>query len=235
MKIRHICGFAVVAILLFVPTIISQSAKDASSGFFSANAVLVGREQCAISPDGGKDVCVRLLDDNADDFPASVRVKTEHGLLESRIRHGLNAQVLWSPDSKSFALTGSVVGANGQYQTDAFLVQAKRLVKVPLTTLIERAFGHPVKCLWPESPNVVAVQWVKPSQQLLIAAQIIHHTNCDSFGAFKAYSVDISSRRVVKAYNQLTAKRLFSDSLGPWLRDADDTCTRDPAKCRVNP
>lgn len=213
----------------------SASAQSPTHGdpFFASHAVYVYLRGSAVSPDGKKLVSVRLLDDNADNFPSEVTVRTPVGTLRSRIQFGLNAQVLWSEDSKAFAITGSPDGGNGQYQTDAFYLRSQRLVRVPLTPLIERAFGHPVKCGWPEAPNVVALKWLEGSRALLMAAQIINHSNCDSFATFNGFVVDPSSLRVVKRYDQIEVKRIFRADLGPWLRDADDLSDPGPAMSRA--
>lgn len=198
--------------------------------FFSSQAIYVYLGKSAPSPDGKKVVSLRVLDDNAEDFPSLVIVKTPHGQLTSKIAFGLNGQVLWNTDSSGFAVTGSSGGANGQYQSSAFSLQNGRLVQIPLTRLIEKAFGQPMKCGWPETPNVAAVKWLD-QKRLLLAAEIINHSNCDCFGTFKGYVVDVINRSVVRVYDQLEAKRQFHADVGPWLRDANDEWARNPKSC----
>ena len=242
LEAMRLSTFTLLMSFVFLSIALCQSNKEPSKidvPFFSANAATVyswpGRVKTATSPDGTKKVGIKLLDnDKVEDFPAIVTVDTGQGQLTAKIRFGLNTEVLWSPDSMAFALTGSCCGANGQYQTDVFAVIDNRLVRERLTPLVERAFGHPVKCGWPEPPNVAAIKWLVPSKRLLIAAEIIHHSNCDSFGTFKAYAVDLSERRVYKQYDQLNAKRRFGIDLGEELLQADDKCIRDPNSCRVN-
>ncbi|HYL46417.1 MAG TPA: hypothetical protein VEU52_05285 [Candidatus Limnocylindrales bacterium] len=229
---RLFAGFTFLGVLFFGVNACSQSKND-EAPFFSVHAAALYTDKVAISPNGKRQVTVEILDEKAEDFPSTVRMKDNELQLSSRINFGLNAQILWSPDSRSFAVTGSCCGAGGQYETDVFYVQRERLTKVELTSLIVRGFGHPVRCEWPEDSNVVAVKWVKPSRQLLLAAQIMNHTVCDSPGTFKAFLVDIPDRRIVKVYNQLAAKKLFSNDLGKWLLDANDDCVRDPESCRV--
>ena len=153
--------------------------------------------------------------------------------LTARIFFGLNTEVLWSPDSKAFAVSGSSEGANGLYWTDVFLIEGERLVTIPLAPLIQRTFGHPVKCGWPEDPNVAAVTWTEASTRILLAAEIIHHSNCDSFGTFKAYEVHLPTKTVIKTYDQLETKKLFKPELGTELAGAPDNCVRNPKSCYV--
>lgn len=227
--------------LVFSGIAVCQSGEEVSREdlpSFSANAVAIysweGRFKVATSPDGRKTVRIKVLDnDKAEDFPAILTVDTGRTQLTAMIHFGLDTEVLWSPDSAAFAITGSCCGANGQYQVDVFTLTKNLLVKTKLTGLVERAFGHPVKCSWPEPPNVAAIKWLIPSKEILVAAEIMHHSNCDSYGTFTAYAIELSGRRIVKRFDQLEAKGLFGADLGPELLQADDKCIHDPKACWV--
>jgi hypothetical protein len=221
---------SIVAAIIAVLIVVSSATARAES-LFAAHAS-VGN-QPALSPDGKSEVSLRLLDDNAADFPTEVRVRTSKVTLTSKIRFGLNAEVLWNADSNAFTVTGSSGGANGQYHTDVFIVKSNQLVHIRLTHLIELAFGRPVKCGWPEVPNVGAIKWLG-SSKVLVAAEIINHSNCDSFGTFKGFAVDVDGPSVVRKYDQLTAKRLYGHDLGIELRNANDSCIRNPESCFVS-
>jgi hypothetical protein len=225
-------GLLVFFILALIWSASAQSSQR-HAPFFASKAEYVYQGGSATSPDGRNAVSLRLLDDNASDFPSEVSVRTPNGTFGAKIHFGLNAQVLWSEDSKAFAITGSSEGANGRYHTDAFYIESGRLRHLPLTSLLERAFGHPAKCGWSELPNVLAVKWLEGSSALLVAAQIIAHSNCDSFGTFAGFVVDVQNLRVVKRYNQLEVKRLYRSDLGPELREADDGCIHNPSSCFV--
>ncbi len=201
---------------------------------YSAIAATVYEGKSAASPDGKKNVSIKLLDLNDEDVPARVTVTIGKMRLDAKIRFGLDTEILWSPDSEAFALTGSHEGAGGQYETAVFYVNDTKLRVVGLTILIERAFGHPFNCWMPEVPNVVAVKWLVPSRKLLVAAQVNFHTNCDSFGTFRAYVVDLTGPLVIRSYNQIQAKKLFGQDLGRMLLESDDNCIRDPKSCVVN-
>jgi hypothetical protein len=211
-----------------------QSAVAANSDVpsYAAKAVFTEWGRAAVSPDGK--LKVRTKRESHDDVHiAQVTAEGQHGILSAKIGFGLDTEVLRSPDSRAFTVTGSEEGANGLYVTAVFYVLDGRLKQVELTPLIRKAFGNPVKCGWPEPPNVAAVRWLVPSKELLVAAEIIHHSNCDSFGTFKAYSVDLSGPRIIKEYDQLKAKRLFGSDLGHELLQSDDNCIRNPPACFV--
>ena len=91
-----------------------------------------------------------------------------------------------------------------------------------------------MKCGWPEYPNVAIVKWVRRSARVIVAAQIIAHSNCDSFGTFRAYDVDWRAMRIVRQFNQIEAKRLVGGSMGVELHTASDDCIRRPRRCWVS-
>jgi len=221
----------VIATLMFVCTCFASPLVRADEPLFAAHA---STGTVAASPDGKSTVSLRLIDDNANDFPTDVKVRTGKRTLTSSVNFGLNAEILWSQDSRAFTLTGSSGGGMGQYHTDVFIIRSNRLIRLPLTHLIEEAFGHPVKCGWPEVPNVAAIKWLETSRTVLVAAEIIPHSNCDSFGTFRAFVVNLQSQRIVRTYDQLTVKRLYGADLGRELREANDSCIRNPQTCFVS-
>ena len=230
MRLTGGCGAVGIALLLWCSAY-SQNTSQVLP-FFCSQAIYIYLGKTASSPNGKNVVSLRVLDDNPEDFPSLVIVKTPHGQLTSKIAFGLNAQVLWNADSGEFAVTGSSEGANGQYYTSAFSLWNGKLVQMPLTRTIEKAFGHPMKCGSPEEPNVAAVKWLD-RRRLLVAAEIINHSNCDCFGTFKGYVVDVVDQSVVRVYDQLQVKRRFHADLGSWLQDANDDWVRNPKSCYV--
>ena len=160
---------------------VSAQNPKAESPVFSRDAVYAYMGKNVISPDKQNSVRIRVTRNDEDEhFPATVIVTSGKSTFTGEIDFALNAEVLWSPDSKAFAVSGSKDGAGGLYLTDVFIVGESGLTKIPLSDVIWRAFGHPVRCGWPEDPNVGAVAWLKDATRLLVAAQIIGHTNCDS-------------------------------------------------------
>lgn len=213
---------------------VSAQNPKAENPVFSRDAVYAYMGKTVISPDKQSSVRIQVtLNDEVGRFPANVIVRSGSSTFTGQIDFALNAEVLWSPDSKAFAVTGSKDGAGGLYLTDVFIVGETGLTKVSLSDVIWRAFGHPVRCGWPEDPNVGAVAWLKDATRLLVAAQIIGHTNCDSNFTFEAYEVEIPTRKILHTYNQLEAKKLFRQDLGEWLVAAPDGCITNPKSCWV--
>ena len=225
---RHLiaCGLALL--------LVQCAATAAADGMFSRNAKSISFGAFATSSDGRTTVAVATLDDvdNDNAFPAVLRVQVGEHRFERRFDFGLNVEILWSPDPNRFAITGSATGANEQYRTAIVAVTPSGLIWFDVTPIAEKAFGHPVKCGWPEVPNVGTVKWLSTTQ-LVVAAEIIDHSNCDSFGTFVAYSIRTGSNRVDGVYPQLEAKRRWGSDLGRELAKAPDGCIRNPKSCYV--
>jgi hypothetical protein len=226
---------AATAITFALSLAVSAQNPKTESPVFSRAAVYAYMGKSVPSPDKQKAVRIRVTRNDEDEhFPATVVVTNGKSKFTGKIDLALNAEVLWSPDSKAFAVSGSKDGAGGLYLTDVFTVDETGLTKIPLSDVIWRAFGHPVRCQWPEDPNVGAVAWLESSTHLLLAGQLIGHSVCDSSFTFKAYEVEIPTRKILRTYDQLEAKRLFRQSLGEWLVAAPDGCIKNPKSCWVS-
>jgi len=185
------------------------------------------------SPDKATTVAVRYVERD-DEHAVTLNVAGRIGSGRVSIGPGVGSELLWASDSRAFAVTTSDQGANGHFRTMVFARGAKGLRMRDVSPLIVRAFGHPVKCGWPEEPNVAALKWLDGSSRLIIVGEIVAHSNCDSFGTFRAYEVDWRSMRIVRSYDQLAAKKLFGAAMGIELRDAPDKCVRRPQSCWVS-
>jgi hypothetical protein len=181
------------------------------------------------APDGRS--AARIWSDKAERMHLAVHGAL--GSLTAPIVAGPNHELLWAPDSRAFFLTLNDGGIVGGYDLSVVLRTGGRLRIVDLSKLVRRRFGHPGRCYDPEDPNVVGVGWLGSSHRLVVAAEILPHSNCDRMGTFRAYLVDPHKRRIVAAYKQAEAKRRFRLMIGPELRNADDQCERRPSACWI--
>lgn len=185
------------------------------------------------APAGSKSITARFVDRPPDSRELELVVSGSRERKTIRAGLGVGAELLWSPDGKAFGLTTSNQGANGIYKAYIYRISGADIKKINLTPAVENLFGHPVKCGWPEPPNVAVVAWGKSSNRILVAAEIVHHSVCDSFGTFKLYELSVPSLKLVRIYDQITAKKKFAALLGEELMQADDECIRNPRRCFV--
>ncbi|MGZ3275421.1 MAG: hypothetical protein ACXU82_16150 [Caulobacteraceae bacterium] len=188
-----------------------------------------GGRTTVASPDGRSRVIVQYGDDRG----MTIRTAGAIGKLSFATDAYVASELTWSPDSKAFFITGSDGGAVGDFHlliVDRF---ADGLAMRDASKAIYSAFGHPVKCDAPEAPNVGGIKWL-PGHRVLVAAEILPHSVCDSTGTFKAYELDPGTMKVGRRYGQLEAKKLFGPDLGQELTAADDECVKKPTSCYVS-
>jgi hypothetical protein len=224
------------ALLLFATAAVARP----DEGLYARKAQLVWHHIAGLphslvrrSPDGRTRVVARY-DEDRDDGRVTLTISGRMGRGTVDIGAGVGSEILWAPDSRRFAVTTSDNGGNGIYRTKIVAPGRGETVKIDdLTPIVRRAFGHPVWCHWPEPPNVGAIRWDGGSDRLIVAAEIVSHSVCDSMGTFRAYAIDLRHRRIVAQFSQIEAKRRFRDDLGMELRGASDECVRHPGRCRV--
>jgi len=136
----------------------------------------------------------------------------------------VNAEILWSPDSTAFSLTYSDDGAVGQYHVLIYKFEVKGLRSfepVRDSGKFFRTFCDPH-----QEPNVSAIRWANDSKSIFVALQVPPHSSCASMGTFRVVEVTVPDGKALLMYDQLEAKRLFTESLGIELKNADDECVQ---------
>jgi hypothetical protein len=140
----------------------------------------------------------------------------------------------WAPDSSRVFATYSTGGGIGTFAVSAYRVSDEAIEAIDLVREVRRdAARHYPRCFEPEQPNIGAVAWSRDARSLLVAAQVLPHSNCDSAGTFTLYEVDAGSGKIRRRYRQPEAKKLFGAMLGPYLQTADDSCVLRPGACQI--
>jgi len=183
------------------------------------------------SPDGQKTIVV--TSDHDKDLPHSILTVEAFGKkFQADFTWSPDCEVLWSPDSRAFFATYTLGGAVGGFVAQIFFVRPGGLELVdPTEALVTEFMSRPHYCYLDEGPNVGSVTWLGDSSRLLVAAEFLPHSNCEEMGTFRAYEITIPEGKILKEYDQLSAKRLFWRHLGDELRNADDECPRKPKRC----
>jgi hypothetical protein len=210
-------------------------------GMYSRQAVTVWDEVAgspdtftSASPDGLSRLSARRIEPPGDDEDQRVVVDVSGAIGARRLTlvPGVGVETLWSPRSDALAISTSGAGRNGPYRLILLRRVNGRLEERDVTDLVTRRFGQPVRCDWPEPPNVGAIAWL-PNGNVVAAAEIVNHSVCDSYGSFKAYEIDPGRMRIVGEFGQSEAKRRFRSHLGWEIEDADDLCEPHPEQCTV--
>jgi hypothetical protein len=177
------------------------------------------------SPDGLSELTIaKLRDDNDVDGYVSFSVSVGEKHFSARLS-GWRTEVLWSPDSKAFAVNQTEGGGGIGQHTYIFYLGENDLRRVDVSPPVEKAFGFPVKCEVPVPPNTAIIQWLD-SNRVLVAAEIVPVSICESRGTFKTYELLLPDLVIQHVYGQAESKTMFRDALGCELRSADDSSAK---------
>ena len=182
------------------------------------------------SPDGKKAIVVKPPKNPDSDETHTVLIRAGSHVYRTKIGALVNAEAAWAPDSKAFFITYSDGGMVGTYHVRIVYV-ANSGIHVVEPVPNGRSLFKPT-CFDPETPNVGAIGWLgNGSDKLAIAVEVPGHTSCASMGTFKAFVIQLPTGEVVSKYDQIEAKKAFSNLIGSMLIQADDMCIMKPETC----
>ena len=185
------------------------------------------------SPDGKKAIAV--APDHDPQLPRTTLTVQAFGKkFQADFTWSPDCEVAWSPDSRAFFATYTTGGAVGGFVTQIFFVRPTGLdVIEPTKAVVKDFMSRPHYCYWDEGPNLGTITWLGDSSRLLLAAEVLPHSNCEDMGTFRAYEVAVPDGRILRTYDQLSAKKLFWPHLGDELRNSDDECPKEPKSCQA--
>jgi hypothetical protein len=211
-----------------------QAVTATSDGIYSKLATpvwaIARMSEGLTSPDGLSAIHAKEVEssnDNSWPFKTWVTYKTRNYPIP--IGSFVNAEVNWSPDSTAFFATYSDSGAVGQYHLLVYRLNENGVI--PVEPIPDGSKLFKPHCMTPGPPNVGGIQWGGDSTTILIAVEVPPTSDCASMGTFRAFKITLPGGKVLRAYDQLKAKRQFRDSLGKELVNADDDCVRKPKTC----
>jgi hypothetical protein len=143
-------------------------------------------------------------------------------------------EIGWSSASDRFFLNYSDGGNVGTFHVAIYHFVKGRLEAISLTRAVSRDFSERYpKCFSPEAPNIVGIAWSKDAARMLLAAQVLPHTNCDNMGTFMMYEVAVPSGAIIHRFTQGEAKTSFRKLLGTELQAANDGSFSEPGSCFI--
>jgi hypothetical protein len=143
-------------------------------------------------------------------------------------------EIGWSSASDRFFLNYSDGGNVGTFHVAVYHLAKGKLEAISLTQAVNRDFAERYpKCFRPETPNIVGIAWSKDATRMLLAAQVLPHSNCDNMGTFMMYEVAVPNGAIIRRFSQAEAKTSFRKLLGSALQAADDGCFSEPGSCFI--
>ena len=174
------------------------------------------------SPDGKKSVTAMRVEapSDPDGQYMSLLVRVGPKRFKARLG-GFRSEILWAPDSSSFAVNESEGGGGFDQRAYIFYVKESGLAKLDVSRSIDKAFGSPVTCEVPVLPNSAVLAWLAPDR-LLVVAEVVPVSVCKHPGTFLTYEVSLPDLKILDQHTQRESKQKFMQYLGCELRDADD-------------
>jgi hypothetical protein len=174
------------------------------------------------SPDGKKSVTATRVEDakHPDGQYMSFLVRVGKKRFKARM-DGWVAEILWAPDSSSFAVNETEGGGGFGQRAYIFYVEESGLRKLDVSRPVEKGFGYPGKCEVRVPPSSAVLAWLAPNR-LLVVAEVVNVSVCKHPGTFLTYEVALPDLKILARHTQRESKQRFMQYLGCELRDADD-------------
>ena len=143
------------------------------------------------------------------DLDLAFTAKGKRTLLNIPMLNTPIMEVLWSPDSRGFAVTVSDGGLVGTYEMHVYLIDANgKPVYQNILSVVRPIANKKQRCIPDnEVANLGVAAWLNGSRKLLIVAEVPPHSSCRNMGDIGGFIVDVKSKKVGK---RISEKELWS-------------------------
>lgn len=145
---------------------------------------------------------VDKLKDNDEDGDFVLR-RRDKVLLRTPLKDlSASVSVVWSPDSRSFAITWSNGGASGGFDVRVFQIRGDSAVELPAVGVAYEAFKARHWCP-ARGDNLQAYRWTSDSKELILVLSVYPTGDCGKqMGHTEGFVVDASTGRIIKNWNR---------------------------------
>ncbi len=200
-RVAPILASSVAAISLAVFAAVPQamwSKKATPLLYTSGSTSKPGKRQVqVVSPDKKKLLIVQ---------GAALEVVVDGKRLPGANRFGLPplAEVVWSPDSRAFAITWSDGGDVGTWRVNVFWIGQNAVRYTDPTPQVQTEFMGTYRCAGSTNqvPNIAALDWANGSADLLLVAQVPPDSSCRQMGRIDGYLVAARTGAILGRYSQ---------------------------------
>jgi hypothetical protein len=208
----NLCGRTRTSLLLLIlaSLLLGSSIARAGDGSWSRYAMEIPTRRPFAVPSPDRKRTIRINE--------MVLTVVEDGMPvegAERIEILLPSEIVWSPDSLSFALTSSDGGANGTWEVGMFLLQNSRFRYSDVSREAVDLYQKEFPCTSPQEPNVGAVKFVKESKQLLLVVDPPLTSSCGDQVAIRGFVVTVPDGKVVKEIAGQDLRDDWGEALGP--------------------
>lgn len=140
-----------------------------------------------------------------------------HFLIDWQVNPPLT-EVLWAPDSKSFAINVSDGGLIGSWETRVYTVgKDGRPVRRDVEKYIRPYSKKLLHCEPGETANLGVVTWLNKSKEVLMIVAVPNHSTCRNMGSIFGFVVSIDSGKILKRVSARNLRQKWDSVLGCWF------------------
>jgi len=135
--------------------------------------------------------------------------------LEDAIGNLPVTEILWSPNSKYFAVNESDGGLVGTWTSHLYkLDESDKPIKVPLEKSIRKIIDLLPHCQTEENANFGVVAWLRGGNEILVIAEVPPHSSCRNMGEITGLRISLQTRRVIERLSERVLRKNWSSVLG---------------------
>jgi hypothetical protein len=124
-------------------------------------------------------------------------------------------EVVWAPNSLSFAVNASDGGAVGTWDTTIFELHADGAISAFfVSSLVRRAASQFARCDSPEVLNVALVGWEGNGAIAHVVAEVPPHSSCKNMGSLQGYRIDVKSKKILGRLSDFGLRKRWRGELG---------------------
>jgi hypothetical protein len=124
-------------------------------------------------------------------------------------------EVLWAPDSRSFAINVSDGGLVGTWESYIYLIDDKgHPMPLDIQQLIMPIANKILKCDPKEEANIGIAAWLNGSKDVLLIAEVPPHSSCQNMGAIIGFRISIESKKIIERISEVELRKNWRHALG---------------------
>jgi hypothetical protein len=126
-------------------------------------------------------------------------------------------EIVWSPNSQSFAVDASEGGNVGTYETAIYTINnALQLNRIIIDPEVHIHMMQLQRCdpLEPERPNLGVVGWLAKGSEILLVAEVPPHSSCKNMGALLGFRIAATTGSLIDKVSEPVLRKKYKHLLG---------------------
>jgi len=124
-------------------------------------------------------------------------------------------EVLWSTDSRHFAINFSDGGAVGTWMTSLYsLGDTDYPLQMEIQSLLKKSANKLPRCYRRETANLGIAAWLNNGKEMLLIAEVPPHSSCRNMGDIFGYRISVKSGAILERFSETVLRKKWGRVLG---------------------